>query len=293
MDVSIVIRTKNEAEFIKETLKKVEEQEFSGKYEIIVVDSGSTDSTLDIIKKYKLRLIRILEKEFTYGRSLNIGAMNAEGAFIVNLSAHALPRDNKWLTNLVAGFEDPKVAGVYGRQISIGHSNPFEALQNDLFFGQRRITFSIENKKTLKQIHFTNSNSAIRKNVWQKFKFDEHVPYAEDVLWQTEVMGAGFSIVYSPDAAVYHTHGMSIYNAYKTSRDCAYSLALMKKKRQSILLGLYDVGLCVGLVPNSIFKNVKYLWQNNYVEHLKIVPFYVISEWLGWLVGRTKYRLRR
>ncbi len=293
MDVSIVIRTKNEAEFIGETLKKIEEQEFSGKHEIIVVDSGSTDSTVDIVKKYDVRLLEIPQKEFTYGRSLNTGAGNAKGTFIVNLSAHAFPKDNRWLTSLITPFQHSQVAAVYGRQLSNGQVNPFEALQNDLFFGQEKIMCNMKNKKMLKEVHFSNSNCAIRKDVWQRFKFNEQVPYAEDILWQTEVMEAGFSIVYAPDAAVYHTHRVSIYNAYKSSRDCAYSLELMKQKRQSILLGLYDVGVCVGLVPNSIFQNVKYIWRNNYVEYLKIAPFYVISEWFGWLVGRTKYRVKK
>ncbi len=136
MDVSIVIRTKNEAGFIEETLEKVREQEFRGKYEIIMVDSGSTDSTLDIIKKYDVKLLLIPEEGFTYGRSLNIGTSNANGTFIVNLSAHALPTDTKWLTNLITGFENHNVAGVYGRQLAIGHVNPFEAHQNEVFFGK-------------------------------------------------------------------------------------------------------------------------------------------------------------
>ncbi len=293
MDVSIVIRTKNEAEFIGETLKKVEEQEFSGRYEIIIVDSGSTDATLSIIKKYNVKLLEISQEEFSYGRSLNIGAGSANGAFIVNLSAHAFPRKKTWLTNLITGFQDHDVAGVYGRQLSNGHLNPFEALQNELFFGPEKLTFNMKNKGMLKKIHFSNSNSAIRKDIWQRFKFDEYVPYAEDILWQTEVIEAGFSIVYAVDAAVYHTHQLSIYNAYKCSKDCAYTMALMKQKRQTTLLGLYDVGVCLGLAPNSIFQNLKYIWQKNHLEYLKIAPFYVMSGWLGWLAGRINYRLKK
>ncbi len=293
MDVSIVIRTKNEAEFIGETLKKIEEQEFSGSHEIIVVDSGSTDSTLDIIREYDVKLIQIVQKEFTYGRSLNIGASHATGQFVVNLSAHALPVDEKWLTNLITGFENHDVAGVYGRQLSIGDINPFDARQNEIFFGPQKIIFSMKNAKMLKQIHFSNSNCAIRRSVWERLRFNEEVPYAEDTLWQTDVINAGFFIVYVPDAAVYHTHKISIYNAYKFSKDCSYTLALMKQKRQSTLLVINDVGILLALIPNSIFQNLRYIWRNNYFEYMKIAPLYVMSEWLGWLVGRTKYRLAK
>jgi rhamnosyltransferase len=292
MDVSVVIRTKNEAEFIEETLKRVEEQDFAGRYEIIIVDSGSTDSTLDIIRRHDVRLIRIAQEEFTYGRSLNLGATEAKGAFIVNLSAHALPRDKKWLTNLIKGFEDHNVAGIYGRQLSVGRVNPFEALQSDHFFGQEEIKFNMSNKKRLKQLHFSNSNSAIRKTVWQRFQFNEYVPYAEDILWQTEVMEAGFSIIYVPDAAVYHTHRISIRNAYKDSTGCAYTLALIKSKRQSIPLVIYDLAIFMGLIPKSIFENLRYICRNNHTEFIKVIPLWVMSVMLGWLVGRMKYRLK-
>ncbi len=293
MDVSIIIRTRNEAEFIDATLRRILEQEFGGEYEVVVVDSESQDSTVEILRRYKVKLIQITQKEFTYGRSLNIGADNARGAFIVNLSAHALPRDKKWLASLVAGFEDDHVAGVYGRQLSNGRVNPFEALKSDVFFGEEKITFNMRHRKMLRQMHFSNSNSAIRKEVWQRFRFDEGTFYAEDVLWQTEVIKAGFSIVYAPDAAVYHTHSVSIHNAYKNSNNCAYALALMKRKRQSIALAMLDVGICLGLLPVPIFQNLRFIFENKHFAYLQIAPLYVVSCQLGWLVGRLRYRLEK
>lgn len=293
MDVSIVIRTKNEAKFIEETLNKIEEQDFSGNYEIIVVDSGSTDSTLDIVKKYNVRLLQVPQNEFTYGRSLNIGAGNAKGEFIVNLSAHALPRDKKWLTNLIKGFEDHNVAGVYGRQLSIGHVNPYEALLNEIFFGRNKVNFNLKDKKRRKKIHFTNSNAAVRKDVWQGFKFNERVPYGEDMLWQSEVIKAGFCIVYTPDAAVYHTHRLSISSVYKNSVNCAFSLALIDQKRQWISLIAVDVALFLGLVPISLIQNLEYIWRNGYKQHAKVAPLWVLSTVGGSFVGRIKYRLKR
>lgn len=293
MDVSIVIRTKNEEEFIDATLRRVNEQEFGGSYEIIVVDSDSTDSTLHIIKKYNVKLLQIPQQQFTYGRSLNIGASNAKGTFIVNLSAHALPRDKKWLTNLIKGFEDHNVAGVYGRQLSIGLVNPYEALLNEIFFGKNKVNFTLKDKKRLKKIHFTNSNAAVRKDVWQGVKFNERVPYGEDMLWQSEVIKAGFCIVYTPDAAVYHTHRLSISSVYKNSVNCAYTLALINQKRQWISLIAVDVALFLGLVPISLIQNLEYIWRNGYKQYAKVAPLWVLSTVGGSLVGRIKYRLRR
>jgi rhamnosyltransferase len=293
MDVSIVIRTKDEAEYIGETLKRVQDQGFSGSYEIVVVDSGSTDATLDIVSQYDVNLIQIPQREFSYGRSLNIGASCGEGRYVVNLSAHALPVDKNWLTNLIAGFEDHNVAGIYGRQLSDGSLNPFEALQNELFFCETRVTFNVKNTKMLKQSHFSNSNCAIRKGVWESLKFNEDVPYAEDTLWQRDVINAGFSIVYVPDAAVYHTHNINIYNTYKFSKGCAYTLALVKQKRQSVTMVIYDMAIFLTGISSSFIQNIGYVLRNNYISHLMIAPLYVMSGWLGWLVGRIKYRFHK
>lgn len=293
MDVSIVIRTKNEGQYIEKTLKRLLEQDSDCKYEIIIVDSDSTDATLDIIKKYDVRLIQITQEEFSYGRSLNIGASHAKGKFVVSLSAHALPRDKNWLANLITGFEDENVAGIYGRQLSEGNINPFEAYQNELFFGQEEVEFKMGNRKRSKYGHFSNSNCAIRRDVWQRFKFDEHVPYAEDILWQREVMQRGFSIVYSSDAIVYHTHVVSICNAFRNSKACAYSLASMTRKKQSVMLGVYDLTIFLFLISSSMFQNLMYVLRNRHYQYLKITPFYVMAKWFGWLVGRTKYRLMK
>ncbi|MHA2427038.1 MAG: glycosyltransferase family 2 protein [Candidatus Hermodarchaeia archaeon] len=293
MDVSVVIRTKNEAKFIAETLKRVREQDFGGKYEIIIVDSGSTDPTLQIVKKHRVKLLQISEKEFSYGASLNLGAIEARGDFVVNLSAHALPEDNKWLTNLVTGFEDAEVAGVYGRQVSNGHLNPFEARRNKEFFGDERLIFTSDGNTPLQKLHFSNANSAIRKQIWQRFNFNERVQYAEDILWQNEVIQGGFSIVYAPDSVVYHTHKPDIQRVYKNSRDCAYEVASMKQKTKSNILLVWDLSAFFVLVITSMFSNMKYVYKNRHIGSLKITPWYVVAEGLGWLVGRMKYRSRK
>lgn len=290
MDVSVVIRTKNEAHCIEDTLNRILEQDFTGKYEIIIVDSGSTDGTVDIVKRYNAELVEISQKEFTYGRSLNIGARSAKGRFIANLSAHAVPINEEWLTNLIMGFESDDVAGVYGRQLSIGEINPFDARQNEIFFGPKKIVFNAKDVKTLKKIHFSNSNCAIRKGVWERFKFNEEALYAEDTLWQSDVINAGFSIVYVPGAAVYHTHRISIYNAYKCSKDCSYTLAVMNQKRKAVPMIVYDAAVFLNGIFNSLVQNVMYIWRKNYLLHLKTAPVYVTSRWLGWFAGRIRYR---
>lgn len=293
MDVSIVIRTKNEEESIDATLRKVNEQAFSGSYEIIVVDSGSTDSTLNIVSNYDVKLLEIPQKDFTYGRALNMGAEAAAGQFVVNLSAHALPTNKKWLTNLLAGLYQNDVAATYGRQSSMGHLNPFEARLNELFFGSKKLKFNLQSGRILKANHFTNSNASFKKDVWYKHKFNERVPWGEDVVWQKEVIMAGFSIIYTPDAAVYHTHKINLSSVYSNSKNCAYNLLFADRRKQSAPLIVADVALFLSLFPGSILQNLAYVLRGSYYRHAAAIPFWVFSELLGSLVGRISYRLNR
>ena len=293
MDASIVIRTKNEAEFIGETLSRVEAQTFDGTHEVIVVDSGSTDETTKIAEGHKAKIIQIAAKEFTYGKALNLGADVAEGRFIVNLSAHALPADKNWLGNLVSEFETSKVAGVYGQQLSSGYMNPFDACRNEGFFGNRRKHFKGDNGRALRDLHFSNCNSAVRREIWKRFKFDEAVAYAEDVLWQRTVISAGYTIVYAPVAAVYHTHPVHLRSAFRNSRNCAGSLASLDGKRRSKSLILYDSAVFLTMLANGLHGNLSYILKNRHFHFLKIAPIYVLAECLGWLVGRIAYRTAR
>jgi glycosyltransferase involved in cell wall biosynthesis len=291
MDVSVVIRTKNEADCIGATLESLNRQAFGGEYEVLIVDSGSTDATLDIAEGYDTTVLNISSRKFSYGRALNLGAGEATGEFIVNLSAHAVPTDGNWLANLISGFEDSGVAGVYGRQISEGSINPFEALKNRGFFGEKRARFTANQDKSPEQIHFSNSNAAIRKTIWEKFRFNEEVGWAEDIVWQKEVLEAGLSIVYTPDAAVYHTHPVDLYRAYKSSKDCSHALALMNHKRKTVFLVLCDAVIMLGFLPGSVFENLRHVMTRRYFQHLPVTPLYVASAWLGWLFGRCEYRL--
>lgn len=292
MDVSILIRTKNEADHIGRTLELIQEQAFQGSYEVIVIDSESTDGTRDIAQRYGVRLLKIPQHEFTYGRSLNLGVEKAKGEFVANLSAHAFPANSRWLDNLISGFHDPRIAGVYGRQISDGTVNPVEALQNGKFFGPKDCLFRKEDG-LLRNAHFSNSNSAIRRDVWQRFRFNEQVPYAEDTLWLRQVIEAGFFISYKAGAIVYHTHDLNPFRSYRNSKCCAFTLASIDQKSKSLSGILTDLGIFWSSLPVSMARNMSYAWHGKHWRYLAIIPFTVVCLLSGWLVGRTTYKIGR
>src|SRR3989338_8917582 len=124
MKASIIIRTYNEEERLESCLQAVFSQQASFLFEVIIVDSESTDDTLAIASRFPVKIIK--KKDFTWGKSLNIGCSVASGKYVVFLSGDAVPANGHWLKNLVKNLNKQDVAGVYGKLIPFPDCNPLE-----------------------------------------------------------------------------------------------------------------------------------------------------------------------
>lgn len=202
IDVSIVIRTKNEEKYIGATLEKVVAQDYGGNYEIIIVDSGSNDKTAQIAAGFAVRLHSISKESFSYGYALNYGQRVSAGKIIVFLSAHCIPLDSTWLLSLITPLvEDKQVGAAYGKQLPIEGINPIEEFELGIFFP--------EDDLPLKAV-FSNANCAIKKEILEKYPFNEEIAGGEDFLWRNK-LPVGVGVVYVPEARVYHSHFSSLH----------------------------------------------------------------------------------
>ncbi len=150
--VSFVIRTKNEGRFIGKVLKLVYQQTYKD-FEVIIVDSGSTDSTLKTIKKYPVRLIRIKPEEFNFSYALNFGINKSKGRYICIISGHSISITDTWLEDGMKNFKNKKVAAV------TGHNTSFPIGYFSRFMG--RILFLPRLNTEENTSWMTNSNSII------------------------------------------------------------------------------------------------------------------------------------
>ena len=197
---SIVVRTLNEARWIKLCLDAIRRQD-AVEFEIILVDSGSSDQTLDIAAT---RVDKIIEYEGKYfpGRALNLGFQSASCDLVFVLSAHCLPTSSKWAVNMVAALmSDKSTAGCYGRQ----HPMSFSA---DVDFRDLFYTFRSESRLQTQDFFFHNANSCIKRINWERNPFCESATNIEDMIWGREVIESGYSLAYSADAEVFHYHGL-------------------------------------------------------------------------------------
>ena len=198
--VSVVIRTRNEESWIGHCLEMVARQDYPD-FEIVVVDNESTDHTLSVVERFPVREVVPLA-DYRPGRALNAGIRRTDGDYIACLSAHCIPRDEGWLGALVAGFADPTIAGVYGRQLPLAFSPAIDKRDLLTLFGRDR-------RVQTKDYFFHNANSMIRRDVWDRIPFDETLPNIEDRHWGKAVVEAGYRLAYEPEAAVYHHHGVN------------------------------------------------------------------------------------
>ena len=123
---SIIIRCYNEEAHIGRLLSGIVQQD-NPEVEIVVVDSGSTDATLSIASQYPTRIIDIDKKDFSFGRSLNLGCEAAQGEILIIASAHVYPLFADWISQLIKPFSDEKVACVYGKPPEGGFTSPYQA----------------------------------------------------------------------------------------------------------------------------------------------------------------------
>lgn len=198
--ISIIIRTYNEERWIRECLRRIQQQSIHD-VEIVLVDNNSTDQTVARARQVYPELTLVTIDKYLPGQAINTGIHASKGEYIAILSAHCLPVKDDWLEQLLANCEDKTVAGVYGRQIPTSFSSAQD--KRDLL-----VTFGLDKRIQKKDIFFHNANSLIRRELWEQFPFDEQVTNIEDRVWAKQVIDAGYVLVYEPEAAVYHYHGI-------------------------------------------------------------------------------------
>lgn len=193
LGASVIIRSKNKAETIEKTLWRVRNQSVDS--EVIVVDSGSTDATLDIAERYADRIIEIPAARFTFGGALNTGAAAASGDVHFALSAHSFPYSSTWVADSLALYSRDDVAATNHAKrtadradiVGVHHQSADDVVRHG-WWG------------------FSNHGSSWRADVWRDHPFREDLPAVEDKEWSWRVIAAGWTIAYAPHLAVSNSH---------------------------------------------------------------------------------------
>lgn len=222
--VSVVIPTLNAGPGFEKTLGKLAAQEGDFERELIVIDSGSEDGTVELARRYGARVHQISRSEFNHGATRDLGVSLSGGEYVAFIVQDAVPLDERWLVTMVEDLErDGRVAGVYGRQIPRPEAGILtRVLVNSLAAAslERREQFverpgqyrEMPPRKRRQLAAFDNVSSCLRRSVWGELPF-EKADFGEDIRWGKKVVEAGYKIVYEPRSAVFHSHERgAIYN---------------------------------------------------------------------------------
>jgi glycosyltransferase involved in cell wall biosynthesis/GT2 family glycosyltransferase len=214
---SIVLLTWNGQPQIRGCLEAVFRQEGAGETEVLVLDSGSTDGTLDVVRGFPVRLIPVDRRDFDHGDTRNLGALHSRGDAVVFLVQDAEPADASWLRNLVAPLrEDPRVAGVASRILPRPGLPPWleRTAEADPNASDERRVLAIddpeafERRSPLEQRLFLNYHdvsSCLRRSVWRRLPYPR-LAFGEDLAWARAALLSGHRLVYEPASRVLHSH---------------------------------------------------------------------------------------
>lgn len=196
--IALVVRALNEGAHIGRLLEAARSQTVPPD-RVILVDSGSTDDTVEVAEAHGAEVVTISPAEFSFGRALNFGSSHAQEDLLVFASAHVYPTDDRWLERLVAPFDDQDVALAYGGQTGD------ERTQFSEFQVMRR-WFPDVSDPDQRHPFCNNANCAIRRAVWEELPYDEELTGLEDVDWANRARARGHRLAYVADARVIHVH---------------------------------------------------------------------------------------
>ena len=269
---SIIIRTKNEEKWIDICLQKIFIQK-KILFEVIIIDNCSSDKTVDKAKRYPIKLFKI--KKFYPGKAINLGVSKSKGKYIVCLSAHCIPESDLWLFNLVRDLKNKRIAAVYGKQRPLPYSSSFD--KRDLYN-----TFGEDKRIQIKDTFFHNANSAFRKEVWEKNKFDEHTPHIEDRIWANSIINKNLKIIYEPKASVFHWHGIN-HNMNKERCDKIVNILeginIQNSSRDVHNLNNLNIVAIIPVKGESLSLNKKQMLENtiSYANESKYIKKVFVS----------------
>lgn len=233
VETSIILRTRNEEKWLGITLNRLFSQTYKS-FEVVIVDSGSADKTLEIAHQFPVKILNIPYEKFSYPYALNYGIERASAQrYIVIISGHSVPVSGDWLERGIENFKlHQNLMGVYGPLRPMSGASFWDnffiyggAILDEFFHGyKRRLIIKRAGQGVL---GFTNA--IIRKDLWDKHNFNEDYGFGgEDGEWARYWFERGYIVIKDRKFMVRHSHGLGLIGWYKQQK---YWISLWKPQK--------------------------------------------------------------
>ena len=248
--VSVIIPTLNRKELLDNCLKSLYRMNYpTSNFEVLVVDGGSTDGTIQMLNNDFPDVRFIIEKSKGRSGARNIGWKKAKGQIVAYTDDDCVVDEN-WLKILVSGFDSKRIGAVGGPLLLINQSK----LIRNRFKGTPMGDFDLGDKKFL-ATELITANLAVRCEVFKKNRFDEILIYdLEDIEFCRSLIATGYTLLYVPEARVYHNINpkrLTILSALKRTFPAGFSFYVMERKTNQNLF----------LIINLLRKSLRAFFQ--------------------------------
>lgn len=228
---SVVIPVKNAGAGLRDLLSGICRQRWRGNVELIAIDSGSEDETVEILREFDATVLSIEPRSYNHGLTRNLGASEAAGQVLVFVTQTMRPANDRWLANLLDPFErEPRLAGVSSRLLPHEHADPLsrrDAARELSAEPTRRLRaiddwehyVTLEPDELRWFLHFGTVACAIRSEAHRQIPFRRTTTIGEDLAWGRDVLEAGFKLLHEPAAAALHSHAYSFVELFARSFD--------------------------------------------------------------------------
>lgn len=203
--VTIIMRSKNSDWVIASALASLFSQNYKD-FELLVVDSGSTDNTLEIVKQYPCRLVEIEATAYYPGKVLNEAIELTNSELIVFLNSDSVMLSPNSLGNLLKRFEDPNISAVFGRQAPRPEADTWVLRDYELSFP--------DSGEAPSWITMSLPLAGFRRSAWDRHPFYTDAWASEDTEWGLWARKNGYNVAYEPSALTMHSHNYTLKEIY-------------------------------------------------------------------------------
>ena len=220
--ISIIIPTLNGSAVFRQLLEQLSRQSVKAD-ELMVVDSGSNDETLQTAEKFGATIIRIPKREFDHGATRSMAAKRAQGNILLFFTQDAVPATDDVIEKLVQPLQqDTSIALSYGRQLPNNDASLSAAALRIFNYPPQSVVreFSDKDKLGLKTAFVSNSCAAYKRSCLEEVGFfPENLIFGEDTCTAGRLLERGYKIAYVAEAAVFHSHNYTLIQEFRRSFD--------------------------------------------------------------------------
>ncbi len=171
----------------------------------MIIDSGSSDNSIELLKNYDVRIVTVDPKQYNHGLTRNLGIDETDGDLIFFTVQDAWLSESDNLQKMIDWFLDESIMAVSGHQ-----AVPHDKTMNPILWFRRYNEPIAEVRHWGKGVEmpsfsWDNVNAMYRRSALSELPF-EKTDFGEDQIWAFQALNKGWKIVYDPSIVVFHYH---------------------------------------------------------------------------------------